>query len=62
MGILKKALKIKFVNPNTEEQIVQAIAGFLAYNLAESEEKLVFNYETSICQNSHSQEGVENDV
>ncbi len=31
----KKGLKITFINPNTEEQIVQAMAGVLAYNLAE---------------------------
>lgn len=40
----KRKLKITFVNPNTEEQIVQAMASVLAYNLAEKEEKLVFDY------------------
>ena len=40
----KRKLKITFVNPNTEEQIVQAMAGVLAYNLAEKEEKVVFDY------------------
>lgn len=40
----KRNLKITFVNPNTEEQIVQAMAGVLAYNLAEKDEKMVFNY------------------
>ena len=36
--ILKKGLKITFINPNTEDQIVQAMAGVLAYNLAENDE------------------------
>lgn len=40
----KRKLKITFVNPNTEEQIVQAMASVLAYNLAEKEEKVVFKY------------------
>ena len=40
----KRKLKITFVNPNTEEQIVQAMASVLAYNLAEKEENLVFDY------------------
>lgn len=40
----KRKLKITFVNPNTEEQIVQAMASVLAYNLAEKEEKVVFDY------------------
>ena len=40
MRILKKALNITFYNPNTEEQIVQAMAGVLAYNLAENDEKI----------------------
>ena len=56
MGILKKSLKIKFINPNTEDQIVQTIAGYIAYNLAENEEKIVFNYDNGNCQNSHIQE------
>lgn len=55
MRILKKGLKIKFVNPNTEEEIVQAIAGFIAYNLAENEEKIVFDYEADNVQNSHKE-------
>lgn len=50
---MKKGLKIKFVNPNTEEEIVQAIAGYIAYNLAENEEKIVFSYDDGNCQNSH---------
>ena len=36
-----------FINPNTEEQIVQAIAGVLAYNLAENDEKIKFDYSNS---------------
>ena len=42
--ILKKSLNITFVNPNTEEQIVQAFAGVLAYNLVENDEKIKFDY------------------
>ena len=48
--ILKKSLKITFINPNTEEQIVQAMAWVLAYNLAENDEKIKFDYNF---QNSH---------
>lgn len=40
----KRKLNITFVNPNTEEQIVQAMAGVLAYNLAEEKEKIEFDY------------------
>ena len=47
MRILKKSLKITFINPNTEEQIVQAMAGVLAYNLAENDEKVIFDYSNS---------------
>ena len=47
MRILKKALNITFYNPNTEEQIVQAMAGVLAYNLAENDEKVKFDYNNS---------------
>ena len=43
---MKKGLKITFINPNTEEQIVQAMAGVLAYNLAENDDKVIF----VICQ------------
>ncbi len=50
MRILKKALNITFYNPNTEEQIVQAMAGVLTYNLTENDEKIKFNYNF---QNSH---------
>ena len=44
MRILKKSLNITFINPNTEEQIVQAMAGCLAYNLAENDNKIIFDY------------------
>ena len=40
----KRELHITFINPNTEEQIVQAMAGVLAYNLAEENEKIKFDY------------------
>ena len=56
MRILKKSLKITFINPNTEEQIVQAMAGVLAYNLAENDEKIKFDYNNSnTCQNFHEE-------
>lgn len=52
---MKKGLKITFINPNTEEQIVQAMAGVLAYNLAENDENIKFDYNNSdTYQNSHS--------
>ena len=52
--ILKKSLNITFINPNTEEQIVQAMAGVLAYNLAENDEKIKFDYSNSNSfQDSH---------
>lgn len=55
MRVLKKGLKITFINPNTEEQIVQAMAGVLAYNLAENDENIKFDYNNSdTYQNSHS--------
>ncbi len=55
MRILKKGLNITFINPNTEEQIVQAMAGVLAYNLAENDEKIKFDYSNlNSFQNSHS--------
>ncbi len=47
MSFLKKSLNITFINPNTEEQIVQAMAGVLAYNLAEKDEKIKFGYNNS---------------
>ena len=55
--ILKKGLKITFINPNTEDQIVQAMAGVLAYNLAEND-SVTFDYKTSNSyQNFHSIKG-----
>ena len=56
MRILQKSLNITFSNPNTEEQIVQAMAGVLAYNLAENDEKIKFDYNNSDAyQNSHKE-------
>ena len=51
---MKKGLKITFINPNTEEQIVQAMAGVLAYNLAENDSKIIFDYNSNAYQKSHS--------
>ena len=52
---MKKGLNITFINPNTEEQIVQAMAGVLAYNLAENDEKIKFDYNNlNTFQDSHS--------
>lgn len=59
MRILKKSLNITFINPNTEEQIVQAMAGVLAYNLAENNENIKFDYNANSYQNSHSIENEE---
>lgn len=54
--ILKKSLNIVFVNPNTEEQIVQAMSGVLAYNLAENDENIKFDYiNSNTYQNSHEE-------
>lgn len=54
---MKKSLNITFINPNTEEQIVQAMAGVLAYNLAENNEKMKFDYSNSNSyQNSRNME------
>lgn len=44
---MKKSLNITFINPNTEEQILQVMAGVLAYNLAENDEKIKFDYSNS---------------
>ncbi len=44
---MKKSLNITFINPNTEEQIVHAMAGVLAYKLAENDEKIKFDYNNS---------------
>ena len=52
---MKKALNITFFNPNTEEQIVQASAGVLAYNLAENNKNIKFDYtNVNTFQNSHN--------
>ena len=57
MRILKKSLNITFINPNTEEQIVQAMAGVLAYNLSENNKKIKFDYSNSNSfQDSHDME------
>lgn len=57
MRILKKSLNITFINPNTEEQIVQAMAGVLAYNLSENNKKIRFDYNNSNSfQDSHNKE------
>lgn len=57
---MKKSLNITFINPNTEEQIVQAMAGVLAYNLAENDEKIKFDYSNSNSfQDSHD---IENEL
>ena len=53
---MKNGLKITFINPNTEEQIVQAMAGVLAYNLAENDDKITFDYNSNAYQSSHSME------
>ncbi len=56
MRILKKSLNITFINPNTEEQIVQAMAGVLAYNMAENNENIKFDYGNSNSfQDSHKE-------
>ena len=53
---MKKSLNITFINPNTEEQIVQAFAGVLAYNLAENDEKIKFDYSNlNSFQDSHNE-------
>lgn len=52
---MKKGLNITFINPNTEEQIVQAMAGVLAYNLAENDNKIKFDYNSNAYQNSHEE-------
>ena len=63
MRILKKSLNITFINPNTEEQIVQAMAGVLAYNLAENDEKTIFDYGNSNSfQDSHKEKEDESEL
>lgn len=52
----KKELHITFINPNTEEQIVQAMAGCLAYNLAANDGNIKFDCASSnFYQNSHEE-------
>ena len=59
MRILKKGLKITFINLNTEEQIVQAMAGVLAYNLAENDNKIIFDYNSDLYSvTKYQKEGV----
>lgn len=54
--ILKKSLNITFINPNTEEDIVQAMAGVLAYNLVENNENIKFDYSNiNFFQDSHEE-------
>ena len=54
---MKKSLNITFINPNTEEQIIQAMAGVLAYNLAENDEKIKFDYsDSNSFRDSHDME------
>ena len=53
---MKKSLNITFFNPNTEEDIVQAFAGVLAYNLAENNAKIKFEYSSNSFQNSQVSE------
>ena len=52
---MKKSLNITFINPNTEEEIVQAMAGVLAYNLAENDEKIKFDYNLNSFQDSQKE-------
>ena len=46
-------LNIKFINPNREEDVVQAMAGVLAYNIMNKDENVVFDYLKSKAK-SHS--------
>lgn len=56
MRVLKKSLNITFTNSNTEEQIVQAMVGVIAYNLAENDGKIKFDYSNlNSYQNSHEE-------
>lgn len=55
MRILKKSLNITFINPNTKEQIAQAMAGVLAYNLAENDNNIIFDYTSNAYKNSHGE-------
>ena len=54
MRILQKSLNITFSNTNTEEQIVKAMVEILAYNLAENDKNVKFEYgNINSNQNSH---------
>ena len=39
--------------------MVQAMAGVLAYNLAENDEKIIFDYNSNAYQNSHCIENID---
>ena len=54
-------MNITFINPNTEEQIVQAMAGVLAYNLEENDEKIKFDY-SSLNSFQNSQREMEDEL
>lgn len=57
--ILKKSLNITFINPNNEEQIVQTMAGCLAYNLSENDQNIKFDYNNSnVYQSSHQKKKI----
>ena len=49
-------MNIKFVNPNTEDEIVQAMAGVLAYNIANTNENAVFENSKSPVKKKKSYE------
>ena len=42
--ILKRSLNITFINPNTEEEILQVLATNIAYSLSEVNKTLKFDY------------------
>ena len=48
---MKKQLNITFINPNTEDEIVRALSTIVAYNLAEKDSYITFDYNN--CENSH---------
>lgn len=54
---MKKNLKITFINPNTEDEIIQAMSGVVAYNLAQNDDKIIFKYNNpNTIQNSYELE------
>ena len=59
---MKKGLKITFINPNTEEQIVQAMAGVLAYDLAANDNNIIIDYNSNADLYSHSIEDSEIEI